>query len=254
MAPPAATATARRPALRPSLRPALRPAGPRPEAPEPPTRSERKHADILAAAAEAFREEGIHAASMDRIAARADVSKRTLYKHFGSKDALFDVVVAGAWARLAPPGSERAHAGLPLGERLVAVVLERLDALLDPELLGLFRAVLAESIRSPELGRAYRDARGHLGVLGLRALLEEEAQQGRLTLDEPELAAAHLFGLTLDAFLWPALLGLTAPPPRARRERGVRAGVAVFLAHYAPAPSRRPPSRRPSPRRQEPRR
>jgi AcrR family transcriptional regulator len=43
---------------------------------------------ILAAAEEVFAEDGLHAARMERIAARAGVAVGTVYNHFADKDAL----------------------------------------------------------------------------------------------------------------------------------------------------------------------
>src|SRR3954465_14797354 len=45
---------------------------------------------ILAAASELFYFEGINATGVERIASRASVSKRTLYRHFPSKTALVE--------------------------------------------------------------------------------------------------------------------------------------------------------------------
>lgn len=50
---------------------------------------------LLDAACEAFREEG-YQVSIDRIAARAQVARQTLYNHFPSKEALFTEVVRHA--------------------------------------------------------------------------------------------------------------------------------------------------------------
>jgi AcrR family transcriptional regulator len=47
-------------------------------------------ARILTAASELFYCEGINATGVERIASRASVSKRTLYRHFASKDALVE--------------------------------------------------------------------------------------------------------------------------------------------------------------------
>ena len=58
----------------------------------PQTRSELKHQAIIDAASYEFREAGFAATSMDRIAERAGVSKRTVYNHFASKQALFDAI------------------------------------------------------------------------------------------------------------------------------------------------------------------
>lgn len=61
-------------------------------APEPPGRRARKRVQMLdqiaAAAARLFDESGYEAVTMEQIAVEADVSKRTLYKHFAAKDAV----------------------------------------------------------------------------------------------------------------------------------------------------------------------
>ncbi len=53
------------------------------------TRSEQKYQDIVNAAESVFIKQGFQKASMDRIAEVACVSKRTVYKHFATKDVLF---------------------------------------------------------------------------------------------------------------------------------------------------------------------
>lgn len=50
---------------------------------------EVREPEILRAAGEVFAAEGYHGASMDDIAARADVSKPLLYNYFGSKQSLY---------------------------------------------------------------------------------------------------------------------------------------------------------------------
>src|ERR1700720_600831 len=58
-------------------------------------RSDRKHREIVEAAAEVFLRQGYLGTSMDEIAARAGVSKQTVYKHFVDKERLFvEIVVA----------------------------------------------------------------------------------------------------------------------------------------------------------------
>ena len=58
-----------------------------------PSRAERKRAAILQAASDVFLANGYVGASMDDVAARAGVSKQTLYKHFGDKETLFHELV-----------------------------------------------------------------------------------------------------------------------------------------------------------------
>ena len=55
--------------------------------------SEQKRLHILDAAETLFYEQGVEHTSMDQIALKAQVSKRTVYNHFDTKEALFDAIV-----------------------------------------------------------------------------------------------------------------------------------------------------------------
>ena len=59
--------------------------------------TDRKRAAVIAAAIDEFLAAGFDATSMDRIAARAGVSKRTVYNHFPSKEALFAAILGQLW-------------------------------------------------------------------------------------------------------------------------------------------------------------
>ncbi len=54
--------------------------------------SDQKKKQIVEAAIAEFQEKGYAGASMDRISERAQVSKRTVYNHFESKDVLFRAI------------------------------------------------------------------------------------------------------------------------------------------------------------------
>src|SRR3546814_4544282 len=67
------------------------------------TRSEYKHRAIQQAGTEIFLELGYEAATMDHIAAKAGVSKQTVYNHFQSKDGLFKATIADLTSALMAP-------------------------------------------------------------------------------------------------------------------------------------------------------
>jgi len=198
----------------------------------PPTLSERKRTEILQAALETFRREGFHAASMDLIAERASVSKRTLYNHFPSKDALFDTVIDGCWQRFVRPEDPAFDPNILVHERLAALARSRMNVLLDPELLAIFRMVLAESMRMPDLGRAYRRDQPHLELLGVKDLLQDEVSRGRLFIEDVDLAATHFWGLVFEGLFWPVVLLLQGPTGPTERDRIISEGITTFLARY----------------------
>jgi AcrR family transcriptional regulator len=78
---------------------------------------------ILAAADRLFYAQGIRAVGVDAVAAGAEVSKRTLYNHYPSKDALISAYLTGRFKHLAPsdaPAREQILCNFDRLERLVA--------------------------------------------------------------------------------------------------------------------------------------
>lgn len=194
--------------------------------------SDQKRAAILHAALQSFQKEGFHGTSMDAVAERANVSKRTVYNHFPSKDVLFDVVTDHLWSQLVPDGETLPPRDLPVDERLRELARRRLAVLLRPDLVGLVRTVMGDAVRMPELGRAYVGTRNAKAQLGLRKLLDEEIARKRLAIEQVDLAAGQFWGLTLGPLFWPLVLGLRTPADETERELVVQESVATFIARY----------------------
>jgi TetR/AcrR family transcriptional regulator, mexJK operon transcriptional repressor len=122
---------------------------------------------ILESATELFLEDGYGATSIEAVAARAGISKRTFYDRFDDKPALFHAVVHRIIDHIRPP------AGVPLiAGATVAQVLQRLAGLmlkaaLAPRALALHRLVVGESRRFPELAVAGEGDRGKAGAIGV---------------------------------------------------------------------------------------
>jgi TetR/AcrR family transcriptional regulator, mexJK operon transcriptional repressor len=212
----------------------------------PTTRSERKHAAIIAAAAEVFLDAGYDRASMDEIAARSDVSKQTVYKHFSSKDLLFVAVVtqmmdqAGAAVHQAPPRlRDRAELEaflLDYGQRIqmVADYGQRIQRVaLTPGLMQLRRLVISEVQRFPELARELyaRGAGRAIGAMG--ALFETLREEGLLAFEDTAETAAQLNWLLMgEPINRVMMLGNEAIPTEAEIKRHTKAAIATFLAAF----------------------
>jgi AcrR family transcriptional regulator len=126
---------------------------------------EQKRTAIVAAARRAFLNSGYSQTSMDGIAELAEVSVKTIYRHFENKDELFSAVMQAVCRdREALPG-ERSVASLavrypwfddPSMQGLTAAGKEYLDHVLSEEQLSLYRVVTRDAHRFPELGRRYQ--------------------------------------------------------------------------------------------------
>jgi TetR/AcrR family transcriptional repressor of mexJK operon len=160
-----------------------------------PTRqeAERRHHNLLAAAARLFLEKGWDGASVDEIARDSGVAKRFIYARYPDKAALF----AGAFERFIeeqigtlhmfepPPGD--VEAGLcALGRRL-------LDLALRPEVLAFHRLFIAEAPRFPGLAKLFVERNRHRPLSEIIRVLAVYADCGVIQFGDPELLAEQFF-------------------------------------------------------------
>jgi TetR/AcrR family transcriptional regulator, mexJK operon transcriptional repressor len=117
---------------------------------------------ILNAAKELFLNEGYGSTTIEAVAARAGISKRTFYDRFDDKAALFAAVVHRIIEEIRPPAHVPLLAGPNLPEVLRRLAGLILRAALSPQALALHRLVTAESIRFPELAQAVHNDAGNL--------------------------------------------------------------------------------------------
>lgn len=202
------------------------------------TRSAQKHAAILAAATAVFLAKGYQGASVDEIAARAAVSKQTVYKHFSDKERLFTEIVLATTDRVdelvrLTAGTLAESADL---ERALDGLANRfLVTLMQPELLQLRRLVIANADRFPDVARSWFE-RGFERVLAtLAASFERLADEGRLVVDDPLLAANHFVGLLLWIPVNRAMFcGLDETGGARDPAAYATAAVGAFLRAYGP--------------------
>ncbi len=197
--------------------------------------SPEKRGAVLAAAAKLFLEEGFDAVSVDRIAACAGVSKATVYKHFRDKAGLLSAIVeARCREYLDPPLSVDT---LPddCREALERLAVRFVEMVTEERTRALYRLVLSEAPRYPELARAFYDSGPRRALGGLARYLEEQVSRGRLVPMDPVRAAEQFFGMLSGPFHMRAMLGVGAAPSGAERQAHVRAAVESFLRAYGKA-------------------
>ena len=191
-----------------------------------------KRETILAASTAAFRDEGYESTSMDRIAELAGASKRTVYNHFGSKEALFQAVVARLFEESMALNQVAWDPNRSLEAQLTDFVRAKTLLSEDKAARCLTRVVLGVYIKHPELLREVI-ARVAEDESVLANWLREAHQAGRLSVPDPELAA-HMFGkMTAGVLFWPQLLEGQMDPDT--RELLTRELVQTFLARYRSA-------------------
>ena len=195
-----------------------------------------KRRAILAAAEDAFLAARYDSVTMDEIAEASQVSKQTVYAHFGTKDQLF-VELVTAMTREA--GDEvAAESALPETCDQVISTLEsrlghQLAVVLSPRLVRLRRLVISEVPRFPDLARAVFEQGPRRAVITLEALLRELDGRGWVRVPDPAMAAEQLNWLVMGAPTNAAMfLGDDVAPTPAEQQVHVRHAVAAFLAAY----------------------
>lgn len=207
----------------------------------PPVLSEAERIDaILDAAARTFTECGYAATTMDRIAGRAQMSKRSLYRHFGDKMEIFRALLSRCGARAAIARlSPRAVDCRDPGGCLKTWLLELADFVMREEQVHLFRLAIAESSANTDVSRAFYDEA--LGSL-LDALAERIAgmqAEGLVRAADPVALAEILLGSAFGSSAFREVMqqGTITAPPLAE----VAARVDLMLALIGPALFPRPP-------------
>lgn len=200
--------------------------------PQPQRLTDRKRQDILRAAVDEFRSAGFEATSMDRIAATAGVSKRTVYNHFPSKEVLFAEILQQLWENSMASVDLAYRADAPLQGQLQELVLQKLAMLSDTGFIDLARVAIAETIHSPERAREIVARMGEKEE-GVTVWIRAALADGRLTPLDPEFAAQQLQGLVKGFAFWPQITLGQPPLSPAMQQQVADAAVRMFLGCYA---------------------
>lgn len=196
-------------------------------------RSSPKQRCIAEAATRLFIAEGYESVSMDEIARAAGVSKATLYAHFASKERLFAGLVGEACTLSGPSSVPLPDSVTDVRATLTDLARRALRFMLEEHSLAIYRVVIAESARFPELGRAYYERGPAAGRRVLAAWIGRQMEAGKLCHRDPEVAAEQLGGLLHTHLHLRALLGVGPAPTDAEIDAAATAAVETFLGAYA---------------------
>lgn len=195
----------------------------------------QKRETITRAARAVFGREGYARASIDAIAAEAQVSTRTIYNHFTGKEQLFAAVLESSAAQVAEGFIERVErelGGVDLEADLLALgrafAAQRTDF---PEHFAMVGQIRSEARHfPPQVIDAWQQA-GPLRVQReVARRLGELAERGLLRAGDRTQAAVHFIALTMAGV---TIRPIGSPPLSARQvDNSVGAGVGAFLHGY----------------------
>ena len=184
---------------------------------------------ILEAATALFLVHGYGATSIEQVARRARVSKRTFYHRFDDKAALFAAVVHRIVDSLRPAGGAPSFEGLDFPGTLRQIAELILQASLSAQGVALHRLIVGESARFPQLAAVVNKDGSSEEAVGLIAeLLGREARAGRIKLKKPDFAARQFLHMII-AVPQRRAMGLGPPMSATEVREWPRDVVELFL-------------------------
>jgi TetR/AcrR family transcriptional regulator, regulator of autoinduction and epiphytic fitness len=194
--------------------------------------TDRKRSAIIEAAIDEFRAYGYETTSMDRIAARAGTSKRTVYNHFPSKEVLFAEILHQLWEAVAGNEELAYRADRPLRDQLLDLIRQKFRLLNDEAFVSLARVAIAAGIHSPERAQGMVSRMSEREE-GLTVWIRAAAAAGRLKVSDPVFASHQLQGLIKGFAFWPQITLGQPPLDAAMQKQVAESAVDMFLAYYS---------------------
>lgn len=193
--------------------------------------TDRKRQAIVEAAIAEFRSTGFESTSMDKIAATAGVSKRTVYNHFPSKDELFAQILHELWCSIGAMQPPPYNPAVSLRRQLLDLLGKKMEMLQDGYFLDLARVAIAEAIHSPERAQEMV-ARLNVKEEAVTTWLRAAQADGKLVrAGDPELASQMLQGQLKTFAFWPQVTMNQPPLGEDMQRKVVEAAVEMFLAY-----------------------
>jgi AcrR family transcriptional regulator len=184
---------------------------------------------ILEVATELFLTEGYGSTSVEAVATRAGISKRTFYHRFEDKAALFAAVVHRIIEQIRPPPGVPLLEGATLEEILRRLAGLLLRAALSSRAIALHRLVTAESTRFPNLVRAvYEEGWAQQATALICDLLSRELRDPPLTVELRSFAAEQFLHM-LVALPQRRMIGLGVPMTQRELDAWADDAVNLFL-------------------------
>ena len=146
-------------------------------------------AALINAATRVFLREGYGLASIDKVAAEAGVSTRTIYERYKNKADLLGAVIGRLVDRMSTVLSTLDLNRLEPKAALAVIAEIITDRARDPDAVALFRIVATEAHRFPELAAKMRENNKLCVDNAVANYLRTQARRGLLNLADPDRAA-----------------------------------------------------------------
>ena len=166
-------------------------------------RKDARPGEIIAAALASFAERGFAATRLDDIAARAGVTRGTLYLYFPNKEELFKAVVRETIVPiLARAETMAAEAEGPTAALLTRLILFFPDAVFGGPASAIPKLVISEAANFPDVAKFYLEEVIQRGRRLVRSIIRRGVARGEFRAVDEEHAFYCVMAPMLLAALW----------------------------------------------------
>uniref|UniRef100_UPI003F4941B0 TetR/AcrR family transcriptional regulator n=1 Tax=Actinomadura sp. CA-154981 TaxID=3240037 RepID=UPI003F4941B0 len=196
-------------------------------------RAARVRQKITGAARTAFLRDGFDA-TLDELVAISGVSRPTIYKYYGSKEALFVAVISKALeevlAEVVSDIPQRLQESDDLRAALKSTARAWAHGMTRPDVLKLHQLVTREVHRFPALGAVWRENGPGRVRHALAVTFQRLATAERLEMPDDDTAITQLLSLTIYPHLLESAHGMKVEDFAV--EQLIDSGVDMFLSFY----------------------
>lgn len=194
------------------------------------TRSQIKRAAIIEAARTTFKALGVAATSMDKLAEVAEVSKRTVYNHFATKEALVMTLMTDLWQQALSKPSEPYNPSQPLAPQLQQLVRYDIDHIQSEEHIEVSRMVIGHLFYTSEMQKEIKKIiKQETAIL---RWIKAANKDGRINVDNIEQAQDQVHSLIKGQCFWPLIFQIIEPLTDEEKDQHAAEIVKVFLCRY----------------------
>lgn len=201
-------------------------------APDSIVKQGRKWDQVLEGARTVFMRDGFEGASVDDIVREAGVSKATLYSYFPDKRLLFLEVAKAECRAQSDAAVAQVSETADIREAMTRAAKRMVRFFMSDVGIQVYRIVVGESQRFPELGREFYETGPARVREILRDFLEKGVASGKLKIEDIELAVDQFPELCKAGLHMPMAIGIRTKPSEEEIDRVVESAVEMFLCRY----------------------
>lgn len=195
--------------------------------------TEIKQENILCAAIEIFQAKGLEQASMEAISKKAEVSKRTLYKYYPTKEALFSAMVEQLFANVIHINQISFDPDQSVEAQLTDIARQEVALVSSDCFISLARVVCSESIRSQKYASLIlQDVQKLENCKGLEKWIRGGIEAGKLSVECPHIASEQFLASLKSITFYPQLFAHQPPASEPERELAIQMAVKQFVNTY----------------------